>query len=502
MSDDLELDELRERVEAARRIVDARKWQKLNLFVPYPKQVEFFAMGVEKQERMLRAGNQVGKSEAGAYETALHLTGLYPWDWVGYRFNRGIRAWACGESAGAVRDIQQNKLFGSPGVDELLGSGFIPKDCILGRSLGHGASGAFDTAQIRHVSGDVSSLTFKSYEQGRRKFQGEPMDWIWADEECPDEIYVEIVARTTASNGKIIITFTPITGRTRLVDMFDRNPAPHRGLVKITIYEAPYIDDPEAVLAKYPAWQRQARAYGDPVQGSGAIFTVPEDQIKFWLKPDDVIPEHWKKLWGVDFGIGHPFAAVLTAWDEQEDVFYVVDGFRVADQTKLQHIPRMRAICQFAPVAWPHDGEQREQGSGATLAEQYKHPEKFGGYEGMEGLKMLDEHATFPDGGYSTEAGVGEMVSRIDAGRFKVNGKLQEWFEEYRDYHREADKDGKTKIVRVKDDFLSATRIAVMMKRAGRPMPIQPRLRWKSSPTAKRLARAPDLDVFSGRIRG
>ena len=44
----------------------------------YPKHVAFFEAGATYRERCLIAANRIGKTDAGAFETALHLTGLYP----------------------------------------------------------------------------------------------------------------------------------------------------------------------------------------------------------------------------------------------------------------------------------------------------------------------------------------------------------------------------------------------------------------------------------------
>jgi hypothetical protein len=84
-----------------------------------------------------------------------------------------------------------------------------------------------------------------------------------------------------------------------------------------------------------------------------------------------------------------------------------------------------------------------------------------------QGLRMLETHATWPDGGFSTEAGVTELQERMATGRFKVASHLSEFFEEFRMYHR---KDGQ--IVKQKDDILSAVRIAVMMKRSAKAVPL------------------------------
>jgi len=169
-------EELLKTLEAQAR---AKRENKLRAFKPYPKQLEFIAATKDHSEVVLQAGNQVGKSEAGAYMTAIHLTGLYPDWWPGRRFDHPTRGWAAGESAVAVRDIQQRKLLGAPGDESAWGTGMIPKSLLVGKILGHGAGGAIDTVKVQHASGGISELSFKSYEQGREKFQGATLDFIW-----------------------------------------------------------------------------------------------------------------------------------------------------------------------------------------------------------------------------------------------------------------------------------------------------------------------------------
>ena len=170
------------------------------------------------------AGNRVGKTEGvGGYETALHLTGLYPAWWQGRRFDRPIQAWAAGTTAVTTRDVVQLALMGP--VDEL-GTGLIPGDCILGRPRPKGGvPDAFDTARIRHVSGGVSRLGFKSYEQGRKNFEGTRKHLIWLDEEPPFDVYGECVLRTMATGpndvpGIMLCTFTPMQGMSETVLYF------------------------------------------------------------------------------------------------------------------------------------------------------------------------------------------------------------------------------------------------------------------------------------------
>jgi hypothetical protein len=75
-------------------------------------------------------------------------------------------------------------------------------------------------------------------------------------------------------------------------------------------------------------------------------------------------------------------------------------------------------------------------------------------------MQMLHSHATFEDGSNGFEAGINMMTDRMKTGRLKVASHLNEWWEEFRMYHR---KDGL--VVKERDDLMSATRIGLMSLR-------------------------------------
>jgi phage terminase large subunit-like protein len=451
-------------------------------FEPYVKQREFFDMGATRRERLLIAGNQNGKTHAGGYEAALHLTGEYPEWWRGRRFERPTKGWVAGETSVAVRDIQQRKLCGEPGVEMAFGAGMIPKDAFVDKpSLARGVTDAYDTIQIRHRSGGISIARFKSYEQGRPKFQGESLDWIWFDEEPPEDIYSEGLTRTAATGGMAFVTFTPLKGRSSVVIRFLDEPSPDRGVVMMTIDDALHIPPAERarIIAGYLPHEREARARGVPMLGSGRIFLTPEEGIR--EPPIEFVPAYWVKLWGIDIGIGHPFAAVLILWDKDADVVHVHHAIRMADALPIIHAAAMKPIGAAVPVAWPKDVGDREKGSGEPIAKLYK----------AQQLLMLPEQATWPDGSVSTEAGIKEWDERETTGRLKVAAHLSDWLEERRFYHR---KDGQ--IVKIKDDLMSATRVALMMKRFAKPVQLGGRRMPRDAQGS--IAAGTDFDLFTG----
>jgi hypothetical protein len=216
-----------------------------------------------------------------------------------------------------------------------------------------------------------------------------------------------------------------------------------------TIFDAGHFSDAERerIIASYPAHQRDARVKGMPVLGSGHVFPIAEETIR--CEPF-VIPPHWPQINGLDFGWDHPFGAVNCAWDRDADVFYVCKEYREREATPLIHAAAVKPWGEWIPCAWPHDGLQHDKGSGEELARAYaKH-----------GIAMLPERATFEDGTNGVEAGVLEMLERMQTGRWKVFTTCGAWLGELRLYHRE---DGR--IVKVNDDLISASRYAHMMRR-------------------------------------
>ena len=141
----------------------------------YPKHLAFFRAGKIHQDRMFLAANRIGKTLAALFEDSLHLTGLYPPWWEGQVFPGPIKAWVSSVTAKDTRDIMQVELFGEK---EELGTGLIPESTIIRTTPKHGLSDAFDLVYIRHVSGGISVLQHKSFDQGVEAFKGRKIDLI------------------------------------------------------------------------------------------------------------------------------------------------------------------------------------------------------------------------------------------------------------------------------------------------------------------------------------
>lgn len=236
---------------------------------------------------------------------------------------------------------------------------------------------------------------------------------------------------------------------------FEGGDLKSKHVTRMTIEDVGHFTDAERnqVIASYPLHEREARARGIPIMGSGMVYPVAEDLLRV---PQITIPDHWPRIGGLDFGWRHPTAAVELAWDRDADVIYVCKVYAQKEATPIVHTAAIKPWGKGLPFAWPHDGLQKDKGSGVALAQQYRDA----------GLDTLAERATFIDGSSGVEAGVQLILDRMLTGRFKVFDHLERFFSELRLYHR---KEGL--IVKEMDDVLDACRYAVMMLRFARTPP-------------------------------
>lgn len=409
----------------------------------YVKHNQFFEAGAKHRERLMLAANRVGKTEGvGGFEVALHLTGLYPEWWKGKRFSKPISAWAAGDTGKTVREIIQFKLLG-PFHEQ--GTGLIPQHLIVKTTPKQGIPEAIDTIYVKHVSGGVSEISLKSYDQKRHSFQGTEKDLIWLDEEPPLDIYTECLLRTMTNNGILMLTFTPLMGMSETVMSFLPNGQVQdssegsKFVVMATWDDAPHLSDEvkKELWNSIPPFQRDARSKGVPQLGAGAIYPVPESDF---VVDDFQIPDHWPRAYGMDVGWNRT-ANAFGALDRESDTLYIYNEHYRGQAEPSIHVEAIKARGAWIPGVIDPASRGRTQRDGQQLLQDY--------------IDLgLDLEVAFN----GVESGLYEVWQRLSTGRLKVFRSCQNWLSEYRLYRR----DEKGAVVKSNDHIMDATRYLVM----------------------------------------
>ena len=265
-------------------------------------------------------------------------------------------------------------------------------------------------------------------------------------------------ARLTAVRGIDMMSFTPMKGRSAvfLKYVYQNQVGAHpKNLGFYNVRMAPKDSlhitkaDVAEMKAKYPATSGLPGIDGDPVHGEGLIY--PVDEADFKVEPFE-IPDWWPLLGGIDFGYGHPAAAVKIAHNLDSDVVYVTDENRKRRRTPAEQATILRKWGKDLKWAWPRDGHANEKGTGEQLAKMYKD----------EGMKMLPMFAQWKkearkskrdSGGsstlsvISTERGLTEILDRLKTGRLKVFSTCSKWLSERRTTTRRAGRSSRKRTI-------------------------------------------------------
>lgn len=431
------------------------KYNKIQAFFPktgpfrrelYSKHVAFMSAGKDHMQRALIAANRTGKTLTCACEITYHLTGLYPEYWEGRVFKNAIQAWAAGITNQSTKEIQQYELLGDLNDP---GTGMIPKDTIVDITRKPGVPGAVETIRIKHISGDISTLTFKSYDQTRDAFQGTKKQVIWLDEEPRDSgIYMECLTRLAddLNPGIIMCSFTPLFGLSDIVlDFLDNGKFPkdnvngYKYVTNITWDDVPHLSTKlkEEYIATYPKYQRDARTKGLPALGAGAIYPYSEDD--YVVEPFQ-IPAWWPKAYGLDVG-WNKTAAVWVAMDPDSRIIYTYSEHYTGQSHPAIHASAIKGRGDFMWGAIDPASAGVNQVDGRALYDLYE----------QEGLNLIKADN-------SVESGILKVGQMLESGTLKVFSSCTNLVQEIRVYRR--DENGK--IVKKNDHAVDAWRYVLV----------------------------------------
>lgn len=463
----LTLTQKRNLLELLNEYDDRLKYNKLECYFPdhgpyargkYQKQLAFMEAGRYCKERGLFGGNRSGKSVTLCYETALHLTGLYPSWWQGKRFNYPINCWCASDSHSRVKKTAQYYLLGDSWD---VGTGMLPRDTIDIKSIRskQGVPNAIESVRIKHYTNGVhdgySTVDFMSYEQGRTAFQGTSQDVIQLDEEPPSDVYSECLTRTAQTDinkesGIILFGFTPLSGLTETVLRFlpdgkfpDGNiiPGMSRGMWSVSWEDVPHIPDAEKKIleASYLPHEREARMKGIPSIGAGRIFTTPESD--FVISPFPIPPE-WPRAFGLDIPYYSGYVGcVWGAYDPDTETLYIYKEYKASANLIKNYCDAIKRMGRWIPGVIDPSAKRKDR-DGKELYQCYTE-------EGLD-LTLANN---------ALEAGLQRVQMLLSVNAIKVFSTCTNLLKEYRLYSY--DKKGEVK--RDQDDhLLDALRYLVM----------------------------------------
>ncbi|MFR1565375.1 MAG: terminase large subunit domain-containing protein [Christensenellales bacterium] len=312
----------------------------------HEKQMEFHKC--PKRNRWVFGGNRSGKTECGAVETVWRARGIHP-----YRENRdNVFGWVVSPTREVQRDVAQKKIL------YYLNPEWISDVVMVSGKSGNPEGGIIDYISVKNVFGGISRIGFKSSEMGREKFQGASLDFVWFDEEPPEDIYDECRMRIVDKKGEIYGTMTPLKGITFIYGRIYLNDRRDDSVWHIFMEWAdnPYLDRDEiaSVSAAMTVEELDRRRYGRFVASKGLVYPEFEERLHV-IEPFDV-PREWYDNISIDPGLNNPLSCHFYATDGDGTVYVIAEHYEQG-RSVAYHAQKIRELAER--LGWPGDGRGR-----------------------------------------------------------------------------------------------------------------------------------------------
>ena len=301
-----------------------------------------------KRNRWVFGGNRSGKTECGAVEAVWLARGTHP-----YRGNRpSVFGWVVSLSMQVQRDVAQKKVL------RYLRPDWIADIVMLSGRKDSPETGVVDQIIVKNVFGGTSVIGFKSCDQGREKFQGSSLDFVWFDEEPPADIYEECLMRVIDREGDIFGTMTPLKGLTFLYEeiYLNRRKNPEIWYEFMEWADNPFLSRKEIELLERTLDETtlQARRYGRFATREGLVY--PEFEESVHVIPAFPVPSAWQDTISIDPGLKNPLSAHWYCTDFDGNVYVVAEHYAAGRDVDF-HASAIREISER--LGWKRDGKGR-----------------------------------------------------------------------------------------------------------------------------------------------
>ncbi|MBR1890122.1 MAG: terminase family protein [Clostridia bacterium] len=341
----MDCDVIRKLLKLEKAISTRYSQNKLNFYNKkkvHKKQIAFHKC--KKRNRWVFGGNRSGKTECGAVEVVYLACGLHP-----YRKNKVTEGWVVSLSRQVQRDVAQKKIL------QYLPASYIEKIVMVSGGQDSAESGIIDFIVVRSKAGGRSKIGFKSCDQGREKFQGASLDYVWFDEEPPEDIYNECKMRVFDKCGDIFGTMTPLKGLTWVYNTIYLNEMGDDDIWTETMEWAdnPYLSKREIkkLTQSMSESELESRRYGRFMQNGGLVYNE-FDENENVIEPFE-IPFDWQCDISIDPGLHNPLSAHFYAVDYDGNVYVVAEHYD-SQKTVEYHAGRIKQIAER--LHWKKDG--------------------------------------------------------------------------------------------------------------------------------------------------
>ena len=302
----------------------------------------------KKRNRWVFGGNRSGKTECGAVEAVWMARGCHP-----YRRNRkDVFGWVVSPTMQVQRDVAQKKIL------SYLRSDQIADIVMVSGRKDNPAAGIVDQIVVKNVLGGTSVIGFKSCDQGRERFQGSSLDFVWFDEEPPKDIYEECLMRVIDRRGDIFGTMTPLKGLTFVYEeiYMNRGNDPEIWYEFMEWADNPFLSKKEiaALTASMDETTLQSRRYGRFASREGLVYPEFDESVHV-IEPFAVPPE-WQAGIAIDPGLKNPLSAHWYAVDWDGNVYVVAEHYAAGKDIDF-HAAAIRTTCD--KLGWKRDGAGR-----------------------------------------------------------------------------------------------------------------------------------------------
>ena len=309
----------------------------------HKKQIAFHKC--KKRNRWVFGGNRSGKTECGAVEVVYLACGNHP-----YKKNKLTSGWVVSLSRQVQRDVAQRKIL------EYLPASCIEKIVMVSGGQDSAENGIIDFILVRSQVGGISKIGFKSCDQGREKFQGTSLDYVWFDEEPPYDIYLECKMRVLDKCGEIFGTMTPLKGLTWVYNTIYLNDKNDNEIWYETMEWAdnPFLSkkEIESMTKSLPAEEIESRRYGKFMQNGGMVYSEFDENVHV-IEPFEV-PMEWQDNISIDPGLHNPLSAHFYAVDYDGNVYVVAEHYQ-AQKTVEYHAEKIKEIARS--LNWKTDSK-------------------------------------------------------------------------------------------------------------------------------------------------